>query len=82
MLDASGGSFYRLVRIAMIRALELEMGAAPIIPTFANEKVTTIAVREIRQGRIGLATTKSNRAVIADVPIEPKQEVVEPEEVV
>ena len=51
-LPRSGGSIYRLVRMAAKRALELSEGRPPLIEKPPTEKVTTIALEEIRQGKV------------------------------
>lgn len=51
MLSKSGGSIFRLTRIAMNRALELAAGNPPLI-RHHSKNLTTIALQEIAQGRV------------------------------
>lgn len=50
-------SIYKLVTLAAKRAVELNQGASALVKT-DSKKPTTIALEEIRQGRIGLKTKK------------------------
>ena len=52
LLPSSGWSVYRLVRMASNRALELSEGKPCLISKPATDKVTTIALEEIKQGKI------------------------------
>ena len=52
LLTASGGSVYRLVRMASDRALEIADGKPTLIKNPDTDKVTTIALEEIAQGRV------------------------------
>lgn len=47
-----GGGIFSLVRLAMIRALELASGKPSLINHASSDKVTTIALEEIAQGKI------------------------------
>ena len=51
LLERSGGSIYRLVRMAANRALELAEGKPRLIK-HASEKSTTVALEEIRAGKV------------------------------
>lgn len=51
LLPKAGGSVYRLVRMAAKRALELSDGK-PQLVELGTDKVTTIALEEIRQGKV------------------------------
>ena len=53
LLPVSKGSIYLLTRIAMLRALELSTGKPAMVKHTAIEKPTTVALREISQGKIG-----------------------------
>lgn len=48
------GSVYKLCNLAALRAIELNSGIKKLIEAEPNEKVTTIAIREIAQGKVKL----------------------------
>ena len=52
MLPGAGGNVFCLARIAMIRALQIHEGSKPLIECTADDKVTSIALREIAQGKV------------------------------
>ncbi len=52
LLPRSGYSIYRLVRMAAMRALEISDGHPCLIKNPASNKVTTMALEEIAQGKI------------------------------
>jgi DNA-directed RNA polymerase omega subunit len=52
MLPKSGYSIYRLVRMAANRAIELADGKQKLIHIDQGEKTTTIALEEIRAGKV------------------------------
>lgn len=52
LLPKSGYSVYRLVRMAATRALELADGKPPLIKKPSTDKLTSIALEEIHQGKI------------------------------
>lgn len=52
LLPRSGGSVYRLSRMASLRALELAEGKPLLIDKINTDKVTTLALEEIRQGKV------------------------------
>ncbi len=52
LLPYAGGSVYRLVRMAANRATELSDGKPCLIKKPGSDKFTTIALEEIRQGKI------------------------------
>ena len=54
LLSKLGGNLFQLVRVAANRALELDAGKPALVPFLASEKVTTIALREIAQGKVVL----------------------------
>jgi len=58
LLPHAGGSVFRLVRIAMIRALALNSGKPSLIGNTSSEKATTLALEEISQGKIVLVNKK------------------------
>ncbi len=55
LLPKSGYSVYRLVRMAAERALELADGKPPLIKKTASDKLTSIALEEIYQGKLEFA---------------------------
>lgn len=82
LLAKSGGSIFRLTRIAMNRALELAAGNPPLI-SHPSKNLTTIALQEIAQGRIvyktnGMAKGKKGTKEIKADLLEAESEVVEP----
>ncbi|MCA9402241.1 MAG: DNA-directed RNA polymerase subunit omega [Candidatus Omnitrophica bacterium] len=56
LLPRVGLRQYLLIRLAMVRALEIHHGSPPLVPHHSAEKATTIALREIAQGRVGTNT--------------------------
>lgn len=52
LLDKAGNSVYRLVRMASNRATELAEGKPRLLDKINSDKETTIALEEIRAGRI------------------------------
>ncbi|MFC1643970.1 DNA-directed RNA polymerase subunit omega [Candidatus Omnitrophota bacterium] len=46
------GSIYKLCNIAALRAMELNSGMRKLVEAELNEKVTTIAIREISEGKV------------------------------
>ena len=52
LLPRSNYSIYRLVRLASKRALELSETGAKLIIVPAEQKLTTTALEEIRQGKV------------------------------
>lgn len=52
LLPRSGGSVYRLIRMAAGRALEISEGKPSLINNPSTDKATTIALEEILQGKI------------------------------
>ena len=52
LLPRAGGSVYRLARMAANRALELSDGKPPLVEIPQTDKITTIALEEIRQGKV------------------------------
>lgn len=52
LLPKSGYSVYRLVRMAAERALELADGKPALIKKSGSDKLTSIALEEIYQGKL------------------------------
>jgi len=51
-------SIYKLVVLASRRALELGSGSQKLVDTPANTKLTTIALKEIREGKVSYKIKK------------------------
>ena len=58
MLPQAGGGIFVLVRIAILRALELADGKPSLIKNVSTDKVTTIALREIAEGKVAYLNKK------------------------
>lgn len=54
LLPKAGGSIYKLVRMAARRAIELADGHPKLIQVSDNEKTPTVALEEIRAGKVVL----------------------------
>ena len=54
LLNKSGGGLFSLVRIAMIRSLELASGKPSLIEHPSSNKIITTVFEEIVQGKIAL----------------------------
>lgn len=54
LLAKTGGSVYKLVILASRRAAELNAGAPPLVEVSGQEKVSTITLGEILQGKVGM----------------------------
>jgi DNA-directed RNA polymerase omega subunit len=52
LLPRANNSIYRLVRLASKRALELSENGAKLVSATAEQKLTTVALEEIRQGKV------------------------------
>jgi DNA-directed RNA polymerase omega subunit len=52
LLPRASGSIYRLVRLASKRALELSENSARLVNVPSEQKLTTTALEEIRQGKV------------------------------
>jgi DNA-directed RNA polymerase omega subunit len=53
LIPKSGGSVYKLARMAALRAIELSEGKKALISkSYPSEKLTTTALREIAAGRV------------------------------
>ena len=48
----NSGSIYKLCNIAAMRAMELNAGMRKLVDAPPKEKVTTIAIKEIAEGKI------------------------------
>ncbi len=54
LLNKTNNSIYKLVVLASKRAIELNSGAGKLIDAKPNIKLSTLALEEIRQGKIKL----------------------------
>ncbi len=62
LLPRSGGSVYSLVRMAANRALELSEGKPCLISKPSTDKVTSIALEEILQGKLEMKKSADQRS--------------------
>ena len=58
LLDKTDSSIYKLVILATKRALEIAAGAPALVEADANIKPTTIALREIAEGKVKFKKAK------------------------
>lgn len=58
LLNQAGGGMFSLVRMAMIRAVEIQAGSPPLVDCrhLALDKYATIALEEISQGRMTIVS--------------------------
>ena len=52
LLPKAGGSAYALARMAAMRALELAEGKPCLVERSPSDKVTSLAIEEIAQGKV------------------------------
>ena len=52
LLDQAGGSIYRLVRMASIRAIELASGKRCLVEQLDSDKETSMALEEIARRKV------------------------------
>ena len=62
LLSRAEGSVYKLVRMASMRALELAEGRPKLVENITTDKLTTIALEEIYQGKVETKGSADNRA--------------------
>jgi len=55
VLVAKIGSIYKLCNVAALRAMELNSGMKKLVDADPKEKVTSIAIMEIFEGKVKLA---------------------------
>ncbi len=60
LLPKSNFSIYRLVRMASKRALEIAETGAKMVDAPSEQKLTTTALEEIRQGKVCLESVAHN----------------------
>lgn len=61
LLDNANGSMYKLVILASRRAQELGAGSEKLVDVNSNTKLTTIALKELEENKIGLKTKKKEK---------------------
>jgi DNA-directed RNA polymerase omega subunit len=52
LVPNAGGSVFLLARIAMLRALAIDSGSPPMVDHKPLDKATTIALKEIAEGKL------------------------------
>ena len=57
LLDKTDNSIYKLVILASKRALELNEGSPKLVET-DSKKIATVALEEIKEGKIGMKAKK------------------------
>jgi len=62
LLPKAGYSIYALVRMASMRALELAEGRKCLVDNVSTDKLTTLAMQEIFEGKIVLKNSKQHLA--------------------
>lgn len=55
------GSIYKLCNIAARRAGELNLGMKDLVDASPKEKITTVALREIAEGKVGIKKEGKNK---------------------
>ena len=58
MLSESGAGVFTLVRLAQMRALEIQGGSPSLISKHVSDKPTIMALEEISQGKVTLSPRK------------------------
>jgi len=58
LIKEKQGSIYKLVVLASRRALELGAGSQKLVDTPANAKLTTVALKEIVEGKVSYKIKK------------------------
>ena len=48
------GSIYKLCNLAALRAMELNSGMKKLVDVEPSEKVTTVAIKEIAEGKVNI----------------------------
>ena len=80
LLAKADGSVYKLVRLAAKRALELSEGQPPLIKNPSTDKVTTLALEEIAQGKVVYKNGSSDKKGAKKAQIEEPSEEAKTEE--
>jgi DNA-directed RNA polymerase omega subunit len=55
------GSIYKLCNLAALRAIELNSGMKKLVDTLPNEKITSVAIKEIAEGKVRLVVPKKTK---------------------
>ncbi|HNX91404.1 MAG TPA: DNA-directed RNA polymerase subunit omega [Candidatus Omnitrophota bacterium] len=58
LLKATNGSIFKLTNMAAMRAEELNSGMKKLVEANPHDKVTTIAIKEIADGKVKLKEKK------------------------
>lgn len=61
LIDKTQGSMYKLVMLVSRRALELAEGAPRLLEAPQDMKITTLAMKEIAEGKVGLKQEESEK---------------------
>src|SRR3989338_5741333 len=81
LLPKSGFSIYKLVRMAANRAMELADGKPKLIESPSSDKAPTVALEEIRAGKVVLREVAAQFGPKAEGKKKPKVEKLEKQEV-
>ena len=60
LLKGTQGNVYKLVIMAARRALELSAGSEKLIDALPNKKLTSVALEEIKKGKISFKNVKKS----------------------
>jgi DNA-directed RNA polymerase omega subunit len=69
LLPKSGGSVYKLIRLASKRAGELADNKPNLIDAPLTQKLTTVALREIAQGKVVIKSVSEEFRPKAEKPL-------------
>lgn len=59
LLKNANGSIYKLVTLASKRALELSSGSEKLVETAPDMKLTSVALKEIKEQKVSFKVRKS-----------------------
>ena len=62
LLPKAGNSIYKLIRMAANRAMELADGKPTLLEKVSSDKTATIALEEIRAGKVELKSVAEGRS--------------------
>jgi DNA-directed RNA polymerase omega subunit len=71
LLPDEHASVFLLARVAMTRALEIHFGKRPLVDFELTDKETTIALREIVQGKITFGKNGAKKVIKEEPAAEP-----------
>jgi len=60
-LIESTGSIYKLCNLAAMRAMELNVGMKKLVDVDPKEKITTVALMEINEGKVKMIIGKKKK---------------------